>query len=55
MSPIQEEIYNAVKSISELRRYSMVIDRASDNGMIYASPKIDISREVLEKLGYNVQ
>ena len=55
MSPIQEEIYNAVKSISELRGYSMVIDRASDNGMIYASPKIDISREVLEKLGYNVQ
>jgi outer membrane protein len=33
----------------------MVIDRASDNGMIYASPKIDISKEVLEKLGYNVQ
>lgn len=55
MSPIQEEIYNAVKSISELRGYAMVIDRASDNGMIYASPKIDISREVLEKLGYNVQ
>ena len=55
MSPIQEEIYNAVKAISELRGYSMVIDRASDNGMIYASPKIDISKEVLEKLGYNVQ
>ena len=55
MSPIQEEIYNAVKTISELRGYSMVIDRASDNGMIYASPKIDISKEVLEKLGYNVQ
>ena len=55
MSPIQEEIYNAVKSISEVRGYSMVIDRASDNGMIYASPKIDISKEVLEKLGYNVQ
>ena len=55
MSPIQEEIYNAVKRISEVRGYSMVIDRASDNGMIYASPKIDISKEVLEKLGYNVQ
>ena len=31
MSPIQEEIYNAVKDIAELRGYSMVIDRASDN------------------------
>ena len=55
MSPIQEEIYNAVKDISELRGYSMVIDRASDNGIIFASPKIDISNEVLQKLGYSVQ
>ncbi len=55
MSPIQEEIYNAVKDISELRGYSMVIDRASDNGIIFASPKIDISNEVLRKLGYSVQ
>ena len=55
MSPIQEEIYNAVKDIAELRGYSMVIDRASDNGIIFASPKIDISNEVLQKLGYSVQ
>ena len=55
MSPIQEEIYNAVKDIADLRGYSMVIDRASDNGMIFASPKIDISNEVLQKLGYSVR
>lgn len=52
MTPIQEEIYNAVKEISELRGYSLVIDRASDTGIIYGSPKIDISQEVLQKLGY---
>lgn len=52
MSPIQEEIYNAVKEISELRGYSLVIDRASDSGIIYGSPKVDISQEVLQKLGY---
>ena len=50
--PIQEEIYNAVKDISELRGYSLVLDRASDTGIIFASPKIDISNEVLQKLGY---
>ena len=55
MSPIQEEIYNAVKDIADLRGYSMVIDRASDNGIIFASPKSDISNEVLQKLGYSVQ
>ena len=53
MSPIQDEIYNAVKDISELRGYSMVLDRASDGGIIFGSPKIDISNEVLEKLGYS--
>lgn len=52
MSPIQEEIYNTVKEISEQRGYSLVIDRASDNGIIYGNPRIDISNEVLVKLGY---
>lgn len=53
MSPIQEDIYNVVKEISEARGYSLVLDRASDNGIIFGSPKIDISNEVLQKLGYS--
>lgn len=53
MTPIQEEIYTAVKEISELRGYSLVLDRASDTGIIFASPKVDISNEVLIKLGYS--
>ena len=52
MSPIQEEIYNTVKEISELRGYSLVLDRASNSGIIFGSPAIDISNEVLQKLGY---
>lgn len=52
MAPIQDEIYNAVKEISDQKGYSMVLDRASDAGIIFASPKIDISNEVLAKLGY---
>ena len=52
MSPIQEEIYNMVKEISEQRGYSLVLDRASDSAIIFGSPKIDISNEILQKLGY---
>lgn len=52
IAPLQEEIYNVVKEISELRGYSLVLDRASDAGIIFASPKVDISNEVLQKLGY---
>ena len=52
LSPIQDEIYNAVKDISDQRGYSLVVDRSADAGIIYGSPKIDISNEVLSKLGY---
>ena len=53
MSPIQEEIYNTVKEISESRGYSLVLDRASEAaGIIFGSPSVDISNEVLQKLGY---
>ena len=53
MSPIQDEIYNAIKDIAELRGYQLVLDRASDAAIIFGSPKIDISTEVLQKLGYS--
>ncbi len=53
MGPIQEEIYNTVKEIAELRGYSLVLDRASEAaGIIFGSPTVDISNEVLQKLGY---
>jgi outer membrane protein len=53
MSPIQDEIYNAVKDICDKKGYQLVLDRASGGSIIYASPKIDISDEVLQKLGYS--
>ncbi len=52
MAPIQDEIYNAVKDICDQRGYQLILDRASGGSIIYASPKIDISDEVLQKLGY---
>jgi outer membrane protein len=53
MAPIQEEIYNAIKEICDVKRYTMVIDRSSAIGLIYSSPSIDISNDVLTKLGYS--
>lgn len=52
MSPINDEIYSAVKAISDQKGYQLILDRASGGSIIYASPKIDISDEVLMKLGY---
>ncbi len=53
MTPIQDEIYNAVKDICEQKGVSLVLDRASDSGIVFASPKVDISNDVLRKLGYS--
>ncbi|MEZ3591426.1 MAG: OmpH family outer membrane protein [Muribaculaceae bacterium] len=53
MKPIQDEVYNAVKKVSEERGYQAIFDRASAGDIIFASPRIDVSNEVLAKLGYS--
>ena len=53
MAPIQEEVYNAVKEVCESKRITMVIDRSSSVNLIYSAPSIDISDDVLTKLGYS--
>lgn len=53
MKPIQEEVYNAVKKVAEEKGYQVVFDRASSSSIVFASPRIDVSNEVLAKLGYS--
>ena len=53
IKPIQDNIYNAIQEIAITDGYMTVIDRASATSMIFASPDIDISNEVLAKLGYS--
>ncbi|MDE6468058.1 MAG: OmpH family outer membrane protein [Muribaculaceae bacterium] len=53
LKPIQDDVYNAVKKVAEERGYQTVFDRASSSDIVYASPRIDISNEVLAKLGYS--
>ena len=53
MKPIQEDVYNAVKAVSEEKGYQAIFDRASSQSIVFASPRIDVSNEVLAKLGYS--
>lgn len=54
IEPIQDEVYNAIKGIAQQRGYQLVLDRATETaGIIFASPSIDISNDVLAKLGYD--
>ncbi len=52
MKPIQDDIYNATKKVAEEKGYQLIMDRASSSDIIFASPRIDVSNEVLAKLGY---
>ena len=48
------EVYNAVKAVAQAKGFQLILDRASEGaGIIFASPAIDISNEVLAKLGYS--
>ncbi|MDO9633477.1 MAG: OmpH family outer membrane protein [Paludibacter sp.] len=53
MKPIQDEIYNVIQELSREKDYSLIFDKSSAMSVIFASPKIDISDEVLKKLGYS--
>lgn len=51
MRPIYDEMYNALKALSESKGYDAIWDRAT--GMImFVNPKIDISDDILNKMGY---
>lgn len=53
MKPIQEEVYNAVKKVAEEKGYQATFGRASSQSIVFASPRIDVSNDVLAKLGYS--
>jgi outer membrane protein len=50
--PLEDSIYEAVRDISLEQGYMLVIDRASAQAIIFAQPAIDISDEVLARLGF---
>ena len=53
MKPIQEDVYNAVKTVAEEKGYQVIFDRASSQSIVFSSPRIDVSNDVLSKLGYS--
>ncbi|MCQ2193098.1 MAG: OmpH family outer membrane protein [Paludibacteraceae bacterium] len=52
MKPIQDEVYAAIKDVAEKNGYSIILDKASAQNLIYYSSKVDISDQILSKLGY---
>ena len=53
MKPIQVEIYTAIEDLCNTKDLQFVFDKSSSMNAIFVSPKLDISDEVLKKLGYS--
>ncbi|MBQ7697552.1 MAG: OmpH family outer membrane protein [Paludibacteraceae bacterium] len=51
LKPIQDEIYTAIQEIAMQKGYQVVKDRSADPSLIYMANKLDISDQVLNKLG----
>lgn len=51
LKPIQDEIYSVIQDIAQEKRYDIVKDRTADPSLIYMSSKMDISDQVLQRLG----
>ena len=51
IKPIQDEIYTAIQDLANEKRIDIVKDRSADPSLIYMSSKLDISDQVLRKLG----
>lgn len=51
LKPIQDDIYTAIQEIAQDKKYDIVKDRSADPSLIYLSSKLDISDQVLQKLG----
>lgn len=55
IKPIQDEIYNAIQELSNAKGYDLILDKSSSSSIVFAAPKVDISDELLEKLGYTAK
>ena len=51
IKPIQDEIYNAIQDLANEKHIDIVKDRSADPSLIYMSSKLDVSDQVLRKLG----
>jgi outer membrane protein len=54
VKPIQEKIYNAIQELANSNNYAVVFDKGGSLTMMYANPKYDISDDVLDNLGANL-
>lgn len=52
VKPIQDKVYDAIKSVANASSYDIIFDKSSGVSMLYTNAKYNKSDAVLKKLGY---
>lgn len=52
VKPIQDQVFNAISSLAKEKNYSVVFDKASNFGVMYNDASLDVSDQILSRLGY---
>ncbi|MEI8201521.1 MAG: OmpH family outer membrane protein [Bacteroidota bacterium] len=52
IKPIQDKVYNAIEEMATSKNYAFIFDRAGSLSILYADTKLDISDDILTRLGY---
>ena len=52
VQPIQDKILKAINNFSEENRYDIILDKDGDLILLYTNKRIDVSDQILKKLGY---
>ncbi len=50
VKPIQDQVFNAVQDLAELKKYDYIFDKSSDLTMLFAAKRHDISDQVIRTI-----
>ncbi len=51
LKPIQDKVFAAIDQLAKAGGYDMVVDIASNTALVYYNPALDLSTQVLRRLG----
>lgn len=52
IKPIQDRIFEATQRFAEEKNYGVIFDKGGELIMMYSNPKLDVSDDIIVKLGY---
>ena len=52
IKPIQDKVAKAVQAVADAQQLDMIFDKNSEIMLLYASPRLDKSNDVVTRLGY---